>query len=58
MTVFVISQRVSAVRGADLILVLDDGRLVAQGVHDALIRDSDIYREICSAQSAGEEAVG
>lgn len=56
MTVFIISQRVSAIRGADHILVLDDGRPVGWGTHEELLRDNHIYQEICASQSAGKEA--
>ena len=45
-TSFVIAQRVSTVRDADMILVIDRGRLVAQGPHEELIRDSGIYADI------------
>ena len=52
-TVFVIAQRVSTVRDADLILVLDDGRIAAQGTHEELRRDSALYSEILGSQLAG-----
>lgn len=45
-TSFVIAQRVSTVRNADMILVIDRGRLVARGKHQDLIRESGIYAEI------------
>ena len=45
-TSFVIAQRISTVRNADLILVLDKGRVVAQGKHDDLMENSAIYAEI------------
>jgi len=45
-TSFVIAQRVSTVRNADLILVLDRGKLVAQGRHSDLIRESGVYADI------------
>ncbi len=45
-TSFVIAQRVSTVRNADVILVIDRGRLVAQGRHQDLIRESGIYADI------------
>jgi ABC-type multidrug transport system fused ATPase/permease subunit len=56
MTVFVISQRVSAMRNCDSILVLEDGRLAAQGAHQELYRTSETYRAICDSQMAGEAA--
>lgn len=53
MTVVVVSQRVPSVRSADLILVLDHGRIVAQGTHETLHQRCDIYREICVSQQIG-----
>lgn len=49
-TSFIIAQRVSTVRNADLILVIDRGRLVAQGRHEDLIRESEIYGRIYRRQ--------
>lgn len=49
-TRFIVAQRVSAIRDADLILVLDDGSLVAQGTHDELLTSSPVYREIYESQ--------
>ena len=40
---------------ADLILVLDGGKLVAQGNHESLLRDSQIYREVYESQVKGGE---
>ena len=51
-TVIIVSERISAVAGADLILVLDDGRLVAQGTHRELLETSATYREIAESQLA------
>ena len=56
MTVFIISQRVSAIRSADHILVLDDGRPVGYGTHEELLSSNHVYQEICASQSAGKEA--
>jgi ATP-binding cassette subfamily B multidrug efflux pump len=53
-TSFVIAQRISTVRDADAILVLDGGRIAATGTHEALMRDSAIYAEIYSSQLQGE----
>ncbi|NPV08674.1 MAG: ABC transporter ATP-binding protein [Anaerolineae bacterium] len=49
-TSFVIAQRISTVRNADLILVLDRGRLAAQGRHEELLETSPIYAEIYHSQ--------
>lgn len=55
-TVFLISQRVSAIRNADHILVLDDGCPAGYGTHQELLLSSPLYQEICASQSAGKEA--
>jgi ATP-binding cassette subfamily B multidrug efflux pump len=55
-TSFVIAQRISTVRNADQILVLDKGQLVAQGKHDDLMESSEIYVEIYNSQLV-EDAV-
>ena len=49
-TTFIVSQRASAVRHADLILVLDDGKPVGQGSHDALLESCEVYQEIYYSQ--------
>jgi ATP-binding cassette, subfamily B, multidrug efflux pump len=49
-TVFVIAQRVSTVRDADLILVLDEGSVAASGTHEELLRESELYNEILGSQ--------
>jgi ATP-binding cassette subfamily B protein len=49
-TSFVIAQRLGTVRKADLILVLDDGRIAARGTHGELIRSSGIYADIYQRQ--------
>ena len=49
-TVFVIAQRVSTVRDADLILVLDEGTIAARGTHEELLRESELYNEILGSQ--------
>ena len=55
-TVFLVSQRASALRYADQILVLDDGRLAGKGSHEELLKHCPVYREICQSQFSGEEA--
>jgi ATP-binding cassette subfamily B protein len=49
-TVFVIAQRVSTVRDADLILVLDEGSIAASGTHEELLHESELYNEILGSQ--------
>jgi len=53
-TVFVIAQRISTVRDADLILVLDEGTIGAMGTHEELRRDSELYNEILGSQLVDE----
>lgn len=54
--IFLVSQRASALRHADQILVLDDGRLAGKGKHEELLETCPVYREICLSQISGEEA--
>ena len=56
-TVFVISQRAASVMGADLILVLDDGRVAGKGTHAQLMESCPIYREIYESQFGRGAAV-
>lgn len=53
-TVVIVSQRASAVRDADKIVALDDGRLAGLGTHDELMAECEIYREIYFSQCGGE----
>ena len=55
MTVFIVSQRVSAIQSADCILVLDDGHLAGMGTHKELLSSCEVYREICLSQLSNEE---
>jgi ABC-type glutathione transport system ATPase component len=54
-TRIIIAHRLSTIRNADLILVMEDGRLVEQGTHAALVRKSGAYAGLVAAQ-AGEPA--
>lgn len=54
-TVIWVSQRVSSVKSADKILLLDDGELCGIGTHEELYRDNELYREICRSQSRESE---
>ena len=56
-TTFIISQRCASVMGADLILVLDDGRLTGKGTHEELMGDCPVYREIYESQYGRGAAV-
>ena len=56
MTVFIISQRVSTVRNADQIVVLDDGQVAGIGTHAELYRNCPVYHEICLSQLSQAEA--
>ena len=53
-TKIMIAQRVSSVQECDLILVLDGGKIVAQGKHEELLETSNIYREVYESQTKGE----
>ena len=52
-TKLIIAQRVTSVMDADLILVMDDGRVVAQGTHGELMKTCDIYRDVYESQQEG-----
>lgn len=49
-TIFIVSQRTSSIRHADLILVMDDGVVTHQGTHESLLENCEIYREIYESQ--------
>lgn len=53
-TKFIIAQRVSAVMNADLIIVMDDGRVVGAGTHKELEESCEEYRQICIVQTGGD----
>jgi ATP-binding cassette subfamily B multidrug efflux pump len=56
-TTFVVASRLSTVRRADLILLIDGGTLVASGTHDELLAENCLYAEIASSQLAGGETL-
>jgi ATP-binding cassette subfamily B protein len=56
-TVIIVAQRISSVRDADRIIVMDSGRIVDQGTHEELLARCRIYQEIASSQNPEEKAV-
>ena len=57
-TKIIIAQRVTSVMDADLILVMDQGRVAAQGTHAELMKTCDIYREVYQSQQEGASIHG
>lgn len=57
MTVFIVSQRFSTIKNADMIIVLDDGRVCGIGKHDELFESCEEYHDICESQLSSKEAV-
>ena len=53
-TKIIIAQRVSSVQHADLIVVMDEGKIVATGRHEELLKTCDIYREVYESQKKGD----
>ncbi|HBU12902.1 MAG TPA: ABC transporter ATP-binding protein [Clostridiales bacterium] len=55
-TVLIVAQRVSTILHADQIIVLDEGRIVGKGTHEALMETCPTYREIAESQIGGQQA--
>jgi ATP-binding cassette subfamily B protein len=55
MTKLIIAQRISSISYADLILVLDEGRISAMGTHEQLLSSSEIYRQMYLSQEEGRQ---
>lgn len=55
LTVFSVSQRATSIKHCDIIIVLDDGKIVGSGKHEQLINSCPVYREICLSQNKEEE---
>ena len=54
-TVFIVAQRISTIRHADRIVVLDEGRVAGIGTHEELMKDCRVYQEIARSQLNQEE---
>ena len=54
-TKIIVAQRISTIRHADQILVLDEGRIVGSGTHETLMQNCDVYREIAMSQLSEKE---
>ena len=52
-TVITVAQRVSSVKNSDLIMVLDEGKIIGMGTHEALLEECEEYREISDSQMGG-----
>mgnify|MGYP000711254737 FL=1 len=52
-TKLIIAQRISSVKDADRIIVLDDGKVTGFGTHDELMSNNEIYREVYESQTQG-----
>ena len=57
-TKIIIAQRIASVEDADLIIVMDNGKISAAGTHDKLLKTSDIYREVYTQQTKGGDGDG
>jgi len=55
-TTFIVSQRTSSIKHADMILVLDDGKVVGKGTHDELLENCEVYHEIYRSQFKDKKA--
>lgn len=55
MTVFIVSQRISSIKNADRIIVLEDGKIAGTGTHSELYKSCGVYREICLSQLSEKE---
>ena len=54
-TKIIIAQRVASVKDADMIIVMENGKIAAKGTHDELLETSEIYREVYTQQTKGGE---
>ena len=54
-TTIIIAQRISSVKDADKIVVMNDGKIDGIGTHDELMQTNEIYREVCTSQQKGAD---
>ena len=54
-TVFIVAQRISTIKNADKIVVLEEGKVVGIGKHEELMKDCDVYKQIARSQLSEEE---
>ncbi len=54
-TTIIVAQKILSIRDCDKILVVDQGAIVGEGTHEALMKDCDVYRQIASSQMSQEE---
>lgn len=54
-TVIIVAQRITSIKNADKILVLDNGRIVGEGTHEELLKTNTVYREIADSQLSQDE---
>lgn len=57
-TVLIVGQRIGSIMDADKIIVVDEGKIVGEGTHKELLKNSDVYREIAKSQLSDEELKG
>lgn len=57
-TVIIVAQRISTIRNADQIIVMDDGKIVGCGTHDELLKTCEVYVQIASSQLSSDELDG
>jgi ATP-binding cassette, subfamily B, multidrug efflux pump len=54
-TMIIIAQRISSLRDSDLILLIEDGKILSAGTHEDLMKNSSMYQEIAFYQMGGEQ---
>ncbi|MBQ1899281.1 MAG: ABC transporter ATP-binding protein, partial [Erysipelotrichaceae bacterium] len=54
-TVFIVAQRISTIKNADKIIVLNEGKIVGEGKHEDLLKNCEVYKQIAYSQLSKEE---